>query len=187
MVKFFLKKHKGAITISEATNRPLEQSSEPAGMTQFSLEEQVEQFLTVWFAVRQLVQSLNFNRFHREGMSATQFMLMQLLDNTRTQEPRSIGWLANQMNLDPATVVRTVDSLEKRGLVQRRRDKADRRLVFIEFTEQGRTTQHTMHLTFKSRLIDIFAAMSAEKRTALLEGLSEFITVSRQQDENHPT
>jgi len=121
-------------------------------------------------------------------MSATQFMLMQLLDNATSEEPCSISWLANHLNLDPATVVRTVDSLEKRGLVERRRDKFDRRLVFVEFTPQGRNTQHTMHQNFKNQIIAIFAAMEPVKRAALLGGLEEFITISRQQnlDSNPP-
>lgn len=37
------------------------------------LENETSRFLEAWVQVRQLVQAANFNRFHRAGLSATQF------------------------------------------------------------------------------------------------------------------
>ncbi len=136
------------------------------------LDQQAEEFLTAWFQVRQQVQALNFNRAHQQGFSVTQFMLMNLMgDDGQT----TIGGLAGRLNLDPATIVRTVDTLENRGLVQRRRDKQDRRVVFVEFTEEGRIAQHTLHQRFTNSVREIFASMSIEGRVALVRGLKEFV------------
>ncbi len=74
-------------------------------------------------------------------------------------------------------MVRTVDSLEKRGLVERRRDRQDRRQVFVEFTDAGRAALLETHQQFIARVRAIFLAMSAEGRTSLLSGLEEFIQV----------
>src|SRR5205085_4799008 len=52
-------------------------------------------------------------------------------------DPCTISSIAGDLDIDPATVVRTVDSLEKRGLVKRRRSREDRRQVFVEFTDAG--------------------------------------------------
>lgn len=144
------------------------------------LDLQVEEFLAAWFEVRQQVQGLNFNRAHQHGLSTTQFIVLGWLDEKEGGEPVTISWLAARLNLDPATVVRTVDSLENRGLVQRRRDKQDRRQVFVEFTEEGRATQHSSHQRFKSSIQTIFSSMSLEGRIALVKGLQEFVAIGRQ-------
>ena len=142
------------------------------------IEAQVEDFLKAWFQVRQQVQSLNFNRAHQHGLSTTQFIVMNFMEEAKPDDPCTISWLANRINLDPATIVRTVDSLEKRGLVVRRRDKQDRRKVFVEFSDEGRETQQQSHLHFKNSILNIFADMSAVGRSALVEGLQEFIALA---------
>jgi len=150
-----------------------------------AIDQQIEEFLAVWFKVRQQVQGLNFNRAHQHGMSMTQFVVLGLLEEAPPHEPATITWLAGRMNLDPATVLRSVDSLEKRGLVERRRDKKDRRLVFVEFTEEGRTTQRSSHQGFKDRIANIFNSMSVEGRTALIKGLQEFAAAGEREMEGH--
>lgn len=151
------------------------------------IAEQVDEFLTAWFKVRQQVQSLNFNRAHQHGFSTTQFIVLGLMDEAQEDEPYTISWLASRLNLDPATVVRTVDSLEKRGLVLRRRDTQDRRQVFVEFTEEGRLTQRSSHQRFKSSIAAIFQAMRVEGRTCLVQGLQEFVAVAQQADTREST
>ena len=152
------------------------------------LEEQVDAFLAVWFQTRQYVQGLNFNRAHQHGLSTTQFLVLNFLDEAEGREPVTVRWLADRLSLDPATVVRTVDSLEQRGLVSRRRDTEDRRRVFVEFTEQGRDTQRSSRQRFRDSVVATFRAMSPEGRVALVQGLQEFVTVGQQvgSDEGRP-
>jgi len=40
---------------------------------------EVARFLDAWFAARQHIQASNFNRFQGTGLSATQFMTLNLL------------------------------------------------------------------------------------------------------------
>ena len=151
-----------------------EETNQPAPPNRSEINAQVEDFLAVWFRVRQQVQALNFNRAHQDGLSASQFLVLALLEEAEKTHPPTISGLAGRLNLDPATVVRTVDSLEKRGLIERRRDKQDRRQVFVEFTEAGREAQHAAHRGFKDSIITIFSSMEAEGRQALVDGLQEF-------------
>src|SRR5207302_4969981 len=87
--------------------------------------------------------------------------------------------IAGKVASDPATVVRTVESLEKRGLVERCRDKQDRRQVFVFYTETGRAALMEAHQQFITRIRAIFLAMSAEGRASLLNGLEEFVRVGQ--------
>jgi DNA-binding MarR family transcriptional regulator len=106
-------------------------------------------------------------------------MVMGLLERCQTTdgEPCTISGIASRLGIDPTTVVRTVDSLEKRGLVERRRDRQDRRQVFVEFTDAGRTALLETHQQFIARVRAIFLNMSVDGRSSLLSGLEEYVQV----------
>jgi DNA-binding MarR family transcriptional regulator len=121
----------------------------------------------------------------------TQFIALGLIGNAQTTaEPCTISSMAAHLGIDPATVVRTVDSLEKRGLVERRRSREDRRQVFVEFTAAGCSARLQAHQQFVERIHAIFLEMSADGRTSLTRGLEEFVRVGLGHDserglENH--
>ncbi len=142
------------------------------------LNEQVERFFAIFSDLRK-VMGAGFKHAHQQGFSTTQFMVMGLIERCQATdgEPYTISGIASRLGIDPTTVVRTVDSLEKRGLVERRRDRQDRRQVFVEFTDAGRAALLETHQQFIARVRAIFLAMSAEGRASLLSGLEEFIQV----------
>ena len=137
---------------------------------------QAQQFLTVWMELRRLVQALNSDRFQREGLSATQFTLLNVLD---PRGPTTVNALARRLNVHPATIVRTLDVLEQRLLINRTRNTRDRREVHVTLTEQGRAIQNSARGDFGRSITDIFSAMSTSGRAAMLAGCSEFAEVGR--------
>src|SRR2546421_2507899 len=139
---------------------------------QTTVDEQVERFMAAFSDLRK-VMGAGF----KQGFSPTQFMVMGLVESVQESEPYTISSIAGKLGIDPATVVRTVDSLEKRGLVERRRDRQDRRQVFVELTDAGCAALLETHQQFIERVRAIFLAMSAEGRTSLLSGLEEFVQV----------
>ncbi len=142
---------------------------------QTMLDEQVERFMAAFSDLRK-VMGAGF----KQGFSPTQFMVMGLVEDVREGEPYTISSIAGKLGLDPATVVRTVDSLEKRGLVERRRDRQDRRQVFVELTDAGCAARREMRQCFKKQIQAIFLAMSAEGRASFLNGLEEFVLVGQE-------
>jgi DNA-binding MarR family transcriptional regulator len=142
------------------------------------VDEQAERFITIFSDLRKVLGA-GFKHAHQHGFSTTQFMILGLVERSREGEPYTISTIAVKLGLDPATVVRTVDSLEKRGLVERRRDKQDRRQVFIHFTESGHQRLIEAHQHFITRIRAVFQAMSAEGRASLLNGLDEFVQVGQ--------
>lgn len=119
--------------------------------------------------VRQIVQSANFNRFQREGLSATQFMTLNLLPSTG--EGIMLTELARRLNLSPATVNKTVQSLESRGLVERARSEQDARRLELHATKSGSRLQNAASTEFHRFMADLFRKMSAEQRRGLVAGL----------------
>ena len=135
-------------------------------------EVEVTRFLEAWLAVRQFIQAANFNRFHGAGLSATQFMTLNLLP---VRDGLAIGELARRMNLSPATVAKTVDSLEARGMLRRVRKDTDRRIVFVEITEAGAELQNAAQSHFRTQIKELFQAMPADDRQGLIRGLESFL------------
>ncbi len=78
-------------------------------------KREVARFLDAWFGVGQFIQAANLNRFEGAGLSATQTMTLNLLPSG--DEGISIGELARRIDLKPATVTKTVNSLEARSLI----------------------------------------------------------------------
>ena len=143
---------------------------------QTMVDEQVERFMAAFSDLRK-VMGAGFKHTPQQGFSLTQFMVMGLMESVEEGEPYTISSMAGKLGIDPATVVRTVDSLEKRGLVKRRRDKQDRRQVFVELTDAGRAARKELHQRFTRHIQAIFVAMSAGGRASFLDGLEEFVRV----------
>ncbi len=152
---------------------------------QRTINEQVERFTAIFTDLRK-VTGAGFKHAHQHGLSTTQFIVLGLIGKAQsTGEACTISSIAGDLDIDPATVVRTVDSLEKRGLVERRRSHEDRRQVFVEFTDAGRAARQESHQQFINRIHTILLAMSEEGRSSLLRGLEEFVQVGLRAQENH--
>ena len=132
-------------------------------------DDDVTRFLDAWFAVRQFIQASNFNRFQRAGLSATQFMTLNLLPADGSG--MAIGELARRMNLRPATVARTVDSLEARDMIARVRGQSDKRVVLVKITTAGADLQNAASAQFRRQIGSLLAAMLPRDRRGLVCGL----------------
>ena len=137
------------------------------------LREEISRFLDAWLGARQLIQAANFNRFQREGLSATQFMTLNLLPVN--EQGLTLSDLARRMNLSLATLARTVDTLEIRGMVIRTRSHLDRRVVHITLTEEGRALQNATSREFQVHMAELFCSMKAKQRKGLIDGLEGLV------------
>lgn len=145
------------------------------------LKTEVARFLDAWFAVRQFIQAANFNRFQGAGLSATQFMTLNLLPSNG--EGVAIGELARRMNLKPATVAKTVDSLEARGMVARARDVVDKRVVFVHATPVGVGLQNAANGHFQAQIERLFKSMLPEEREGLIVGLESVVRAAARENQ----
>lgn len=69
-----------------------------------------------------------------DGISFAQFRLLRTL--TR-DGPMPASRLASSAGISPASTTQMLDSLEKRGLVERVRSESDRRVVTVALTPEG--------------------------------------------------
>lgn len=53
------------------------------------------------------------------------------------EEPKMLSQLSKELLCDPSNITRVAATLERKGLITRRRDKNDRRVILAELTEEG--------------------------------------------------
>lgn len=90
------------------------------------------------------------------------------------QGPQRLGALATAYGLDPSTITRQVQALERAGLATRSTDSADRRASILTLTEEGlevldRTRRHR-----RQRLDEILGDWDDDEREKLGELLAKF-------------
>jgi DNA-binding MarR family transcriptional regulator len=84
--------------------------------------------------------SLAFSRFYKPlldklGLTYPQYLAISLLHG---KDDQTVGELGDQLFLDSSTLTPLLKRLEAAGLILRRRDSADERVVRITLTDKGR-------------------------------------------------
>ncbi|WP_067168511.1 MarR family winged helix-turn-helix transcriptional regulator [Microtetraspora niveoalba] len=92
-----------------------------------------------------------------------------LLRMIATRPGRSQQSLAEEMGVVPSRVVALVDSLERKGLVERRRNPQDRRNHALHLTEEGTRVMKEMRRLGSAHEDDICAALDRAQRARLAE------------------
>lgn len=90
--------------------------------------------------------------------------------------------LCKCMGMDPSSMVATIDELEAKGLVERRRNPQDRRAHALHVTAEGRTTLSEGRKLARRAQDDLLAPLNPQEREqlhALLLRLVEHSTDAR--------
>lgn len=80
--------------------------------------------------------------------------------------------LAARISLDTSTLVRLLDLLETRGLVERRVDPSDRRARLIQLTDEGRTELARIRAMLLQAESELLADLGDSEVTAMLDGFT---------------
>ena len=117
-----------------------------------------------------------------------QAKLWQLAEITLTQvlvlralrdRPHTLGKLGQSIGLSPTSVTRVVDRLERRGLVSRRRDSDDRRLVQLHLEPAGERLMDEIRVLRGSNLHLAVEAMTDAERRQLTASLRRLVELAR--------
>jgi DNA-binding MarR family transcriptional regulator len=90
------------------------------------------------------------------------------LEFLASPEPRKIKDLAQYLGLAFHSVTVIGDALEQKGLAQRRRDDADRRVVRVELTRTGRAAADTVANGHLEIYRTYLSALTVEEQETLL-------------------
>ena len=87
----------------------------------------------------------------------------QALVLANLSEPTPMRELAEWLSCEPSNVTGIVDGLERRGLVARRPDPADRRVKHVVLTEEGERGQAELRARGRAQAHALFGQVETEK------------------------
>lgn len=90
--------------------------------------------------------------------------------------PQRLGAIASAFRLDPSTITRQVQAVERLGLAEKTTDPSDRRASLLDLTEQGREAVTTAR-SHRRRMLDaILVDWTEEERQSFVDALVRFNT-----------
>ncbi len=93
--------------------------------------------------------------------------------------PQTLGRLGQSIGLSPTSVTRVVDRLERRGLVSRRRESDDRRLVCLHLEPAGERLMGAIRIIRGSDIHLAVEAMTSQERRQLTASLRRLVELAR--------
>jgi DNA-binding MarR family transcriptional regulator len=83
--------------------------------------------------------------------------------------------LSETMKLSNSTMTRMVDQLVQKGLVFRRSDEADRRVVLVQLTERGHSARRTLEDALQEVFNRVVNGLQPDERPMILYALEQII------------
>lgn len=107
--------------------------------------------------------------FGKSTLTFPQMLVLVLLDS---DGPMPISALARATGSANSTISGVVDRLERAGLLRRVRSEQDRRVIFVEVTEQYHTVRDQVDSYAARRFHEAVNALDEEQLRTVLSGLS---------------
>jgi len=102
------------------------------------------------------------------GMTMWEYVVLSRL--ARGPVPNQLT-LARQVGHDKTRLIKLLDGLQDRGLIERAPDPSDRRSHTVAITAEGRKLQRSARTAIRKMEDDILGALTASERRALLTAL----------------
>lgn len=90
--------------------------------------------------------------------------------------------LADYLSIRPQSLTRALSDLEKEGLIYRKRDEKDHRIVKVFIDQKGRERYETIALLRKDRASKVFKALDEQEKQTLRNLLAKIIDTEGDDD-----
>ncbi len=136
-------------------------------------EERTKKLLDALMSLRHM-----YRRAGTMGIKHSEFGLLMMICHHSGEDGIKVSEISNLMKVTSPTVTQSVTALEARGLVRRRMDPFDRRIIKVSLTDKGRE----MARQAQQDMIDAFSTVvmqlgdeKSEQLAELLEQMSVII------------
>jgi DNA-binding MarR family transcriptional regulator len=110
-----------------------------------------------------------------EEVTLTQFRTLVVL---ASRGPQSLATLAEAVDVTPSTATRMCDRLVRKGLVARRHERGDRRLIRLTLTEGGRELVDAVTERRRKEIANLLRSIPREQQAALVDSLQRLATAA---------
>lgn len=111
------------------------------------------------------------------GVTAQQFSYLREIGTG----PISVGELSARKKAKLPAVTRLIRRLEVKGWVSRRQDDIDRRMVWLELTEQGRSFMEKLAKKREKVFAEMFAKINSEDQKKIVDGFRMLLNSMNEQ------
>lgn len=132
----------------------------------------MNEFLSLWTRASKLMREAADDAMRRHGVRVGQNLLLEVLWETDGLTP---GDLADHLHVATPTVVKSANRMEASGLLTRRRDAADARLVRLYLTERARSVRAAIETDRDGLARRATASLTDAERRALLRALTKIV------------
>jgi DNA-binding MarR family transcriptional regulator len=103
-----------------------------------------------------------------EEVTLTQYRTLVVL---ASRGPQSLAELADAVDVTPPTATRMCDRLIKKGLVVRRHERGDRRLIRLTLANEGRELVDAVTQRRRTEISHLMEAIPLDQQAALVDSL----------------
>jgi DNA-binding MarR family transcriptional regulator len=132
----------------------------------------MNEFLSLWTRASKLMREAADDAMRRHGVRVGQNLLLEVLWETDGLTP---GDLADRLHVATPTVVKSANRMAASGLLTRRRDAADARLVRLYLTERARSVRAAIETDRDGLARRATASLTDAERRALLRALTKIV------------
>jgi DNA-binding MarR family transcriptional regulator len=119
-----------------------------------------------------------------EEVTLTQYRTLVVV---ASRGAHSLAGLAEAVGVTPATATRMCDRLVRKGLIRRREERGDRRLLRVVLTEKGRTLVDTVTDRRRREIEHMMGEIPPEEQAVLIEALGRLAAAAGEVPEQHWT
>jgi len=124
----------------------------------------------------QVINKQSKNDVLENGLTGPQLWALKVLFD-EASEAMTVSRLAELMYLDSSTVVRILNVLEEKSLVQRVRSSCDRRIVYVTLTAEGSLIINQSPNVAHNLLINGLRTLSENKLHTIALGLAQLVNI----------
>ena len=103
-----------------------------------------------------------------EEVTLTQYRTLVVL---ASRGPQSLAELAEAVDVTPPTATRMCDRLVKKGLILRRHDRGDRRLIRLTLATKGQALVDAVTARRRTEIAHLLEAIPSEQQAGLVDSL----------------
>lgn len=114
-----------------------------------------------------IMQLMGPKIYGESGVTAQQFRVLQLIG----REPVTVGDLSIRSNAKAPAMTRLLTRLEAKGWVAKSQDPGDRRVVWLQLTDEGRAEMEKLARNREKVIEEMFARLSPGDQQKIIESI----------------
>mgnify|MGYP001506939593 CR=1 FL=1 len=130
--------------------------------------QRINEYLTSIFNNVLVIEEVSLRGSRFKDISIKEMHTIDVIGSTPNATPSDIS---RELMVTLGTVTTSLNNLERKGYIERRRSSIDRRVVHLSLTKKGRLL-YRLHKRFHNRMVmQVVEGMSSEEKNAMQKGL----------------